>query len=63
MLSNTKSQLIGRFKKKLAQKKRRVKIRTEFSPGDQVVGIFERIERQPTPACTTDLLVISDEND
>lgn len=60
---NTKKQMIDSFKAKLSQKKRRVKIRTEFSPGDQVVGIFERIEPQPTPACTTDLLVISDEND
>jgi hypothetical protein len=54
--------LINSFKSRLSQKKGRVQIRTEFAPGDQVVGIFDRIEPPPTATCATDVLVIVDEN-
>lgn len=54
--------LINNFKSQLSQRKRRVPIRTEFAPGDQVVGIFDRIDPPPTAACATDVLVIVDEN-
>ncbi len=61
MLENLKFELINQFKAKINQKKRRVQIRTEFVTGDQVVGIYDRIDPPPTDTCATDVLVITEE--